>query len=401
MTAPPSRWWAIGGSLALGLFVAYLDRTNLSVAIPAVSRDLGFAGAGFAVAASWALTTFLIGYGLANILGGIWTARYDPKNVVIWTFAIWSLATLVAAFTRSLALLLACRFVLGVAEGIYWPQQSRIARAWFAPEERTRANALVQYYGQYLALALGFLVLTPIYDSWGWRTLFILTGAAGLAGIVPLYWRQLKPQSEAPYRSEETGRGKLSLAALGGPSFLLLVFSYVTQAMFFWGVTLWIPQAVRSIGYSGLAQGLASAAPYLAAVLLAVVMAKISDRSGKRVLIAALGLLIPGVLMLLLPLTADGATRLALITLALGLYASSYSPNLWSVVQTTVAPDAVGAASGITNGLGAYGGVLAGFLVGWMAEVTGSYMSGFVALGGLVIAGGLALLAYGRTAANP
>lgn len=137
-----SRWWTIGGTLLIGLFVAYLDRTNLSVAIPAVAKDMGFSGPRFPVISSWALTIFLIGYALANIFGGVATRRFDPKQVVIWCFVLWSLATIVVGLTSSLAVLLTCRLILGVAEGIYWPQQSRFAKAWFAPEELTKANAV-------------------------------------------------------------------------------------------------------------------------------------------------------------------------------------------------------------------------------------------------------------------
>ena len=48
--------------------------------------------------------------------------------------------------------------------------------------------------------------------------------------------------------------------------------------------------------------------------------------------------------------------KLALITVALGYYASSFTPNIWSILQETVEPQAVGPASGIINGLGAGGG---------------------------------------------
>ncbi len=395
-----SRWLSIGGSLLVGLFVAYLDRTNLSVSLPQLSKDMGFAGEGFAVTSSWALTIFLIGYALANILGGFATRRFDPKSVVIACFALWSLATVVVGFTSSTAVLLVCRLILGVAEGIYWPQQSRFARAWFAPEERTRANAVIQYYGQFLALAIGFMVLTPIYDAFGWRVLFFLTGGIGLVLIVPLYMANLRPEAEAPYRPERQETSRLTLAALGGAPFLLVVFSYITQGMLFWGITLWIPLAVRSLGFTGLAQGFASALPYVAAVLLAVPIGLISDRTGRRVLIAALGLIIPGLLLLLLPAVDSGAAKLALITVALGYYASSYTPNIWSILQGTVEPRAIGPAAGIMNGLGAGGGgTIAGFLVGLLNASTGSYMSGFMVLGGLVVLGGIALLVYGRAIA--
>jgi MFS family permease len=397
-----SRWWSIGGSLLIGLFVAYLDRTNLSVSLPQLSKDMGFAGDSFAVTSSWALTIFLIGYALANILGGIVTRRTDPKPVVIWCFAIWSIATIVVGFTSSVAVLLICRLILGVAEGIYWPQQSRFARAWFAPQERTRANAVIQYYGQFLALAVGFMVLTPVYDAFGWRVLFFITGGIGLLAIVPLYAAMLRPESEAPYQPERQDQARLTLQALGGPAFLLVVFSYITQGMLFWGITLWIPLAVRSLGFTGISQAIASAVPYAAAVLLAIPMGRLSDRTGKRVLIASTGLIIPGLLLLLLPAVDSGLAKMALITVALGYYASSYTPNIWSILQGTVEPRAVGPAAGIMNGLGAGGGgTIAGFLVGLLNGYTGSYMSGFMVLGALVILGGIALLIYGRVVTRP
>jgi MFS family permease len=394
-----SHWWRIGGSLMIGLFVAYLDRSNLSVGLPSVAQDMGFAGDRFSVTSSFALTIFLVGYALANILGGFLTRRIDPKAVVIWSFAIWSIATVVIGFSSSLTVLLVCRAVLGVAEGIYWPQQSRFARGWFASHELTKANSLIQFYGQYLALAVGFMILTPIYQAFGWRTLFFLTGGLGLVFIVPLYLAALRPEAEAPYREEAGGRpgAPLTFEALGGLSFVFLVFSYVTQGMLFWGITLWIPLAVKSLGFTGMAQAVASALPYAAAVVFAVPIAMVSDKTNKRVLIASLGLLVPGGLLLLLPMVDAPAAKLALITVALGLYAGSYTPNVWSILQSTVAPEAIGPASGIMNGLGAGGGgTIAGFLVAMLYGSTGSYMPGFMVLGGLVILGGLSLLTYGR-----
>ena len=175
-----SRWLRIGGALMVGLFVAYLDRINLSVGLPSIAKDLGFTGANFAVTSSLALTTFLIGYAVANVFGGILTRRFDPKWVVIWMFIIWSVSTIATGWVTSVVLLLVCRLILGVTEGIYWPQQSRFAKGWFAPHELTRANSIIQYYGQYGALAIGFMILTPIYDAMGWQTLFFITGGLGL-----------------------------------------------------------------------------------------------------------------------------------------------------------------------------------------------------------------------------
>jgi len=399
MPTTQSKWLDIGATLMVGLFVAYIDRTNLSVGIQAVAKDLGFAGDAFAVTASWALTIFLVGYAFANVLGGFLTSRLDPKVVVTVMFAIWSIATLIAGFTNSLVVLLACRCILGVAEGIYWPQQSRFVHAWFAEGERTKANALIQYYGQYLALALGYMILLPIFNAFGWRVLFYITGGIGLVAIVPLYLAKLRPATEAPHQPDRNAAPKsvYSLAAFGGPAFFFLLITYFTQAMMFWGITLWIPLTTKSLGFEGFSQALATAAPYVAAVLFAIPIARISDRTGKRILIATLGLLIPGVMMMALPFVDSAIAKLALITVGLGYYAASFTPNIWTILQANVAPEAVGPASGVMNGLGAGGGgTIAGFLVGMLKARTGDYTVGFIVLGALVFVGGLSLIVYGR-----
>ncbi len=382
----------------MGLFVAYLDRINLSIALPSLSQELGFTGSRFAITSSWALTTFLIGYAGANIFGGIFTRRADPKWVVISLMALWSLATFFTGLVGSLFTLLAMRAILGIAEGVYWPQQSRFARSWFAPHELTRANSLIQYYGQYIALTLGFFILTPVYDKLGWRFLFYLTAALGMFIMVPLFSILLKKESEAPYPVKSTGTAtKLTLKSLGGKPIFFLIFSNLTQAMLFWGVTLWLPMVVKSLGYSGFKQGLGSAFPYLTAIILAIPMSYISDKTGKRLLIATLGLIIPGSLMILLPFVDSGLVKLILISFALGYGASNYSPNFWTILQSNVEPAAVGPAAGILNGIAAGGGgTLAGFIVGILLKSTGSYMPGFVVLGILIILGGFSMVLYGK-----
>lgn len=393
-----SPWLRIGGTLMLGMFISYIDRTNLSVTLKDVAQDLGFSGADFATTSSLVLTTFLIGYIVANICGGILTTRFDPKTIAIAMMALWSLSTLTTGFVSSVALLVACRFVLGIAEGIYWPQQSRFVRLWFAPSELTRANSLIQYYGQFLALGLGFIILTPLHNLMGWRNLFFLCGGIGLLIMVPLYARALLNTRDAPLKQDRVAPRKvhLTLADFGGKSFVLLIITYLTQGMLFWGITLWIPMVVNSLGFTGWGQAFASALPYLLAVLLAIPMSWLSDKTGKRILIASLGLLIPGAMLLVLPWVQSGILKMTLITLAMGYYASSFTPNIWSIIQSGVRPHAVGAASGIVNGIGAGGGgTLAGFMVAILYARTGSYMPGFTLLGALVIIGGISLLCFG------
>jgi MFS family permease len=396
-----AKWWRIGAVLMFGLFIAYLDRSNLSIGLPGLSKDLGFAGPTFAATSSWTLTAFLFGYLAANLCGGFLTYRIDPKITLIVTVAVFSTCTLVSGFVHSVGLLIFLRVVLGFAEGIYWPQQFRVAKAWFTESEMSKGTAIIQYYGQYTALALGFFLLTPLYDALGWRPLFWITGAAGLLLVIPLYTGLLKsaPSGSAPAVPErEPGeRKRLTFLAFGGRPFLLLVFSYFANGMLFWGITLWIPLVLQSLGFSGAGRGLLAALPYLLSLVLTVPMMAISDRTGKRVLIASSGLLVGGALVASLPLVADPTAKLALICVGMGYFTATYTSNLWAIAVTDLAPHVVGPATGIINGFGAGGGgIVAGFVVGQLRAATGSYVPGFVVLGVVSIIGGLALLLYGR-----
>src|SRR5690349_18498736 len=91
--ARSGRWLRIGVPLLIGLFVAYLDRSNLSVGLKNVSNDLGFAGAEFPETSSLVLTAFLFGYLFANFFGGLITYRIDTKTVLTVTVAGMSLCT--------------------------------------------------------------------------------------------------------------------------------------------------------------------------------------------------------------------------------------------------------------------------------------------------------------------
>ncbi|GAA5113805.1 MFS transporter [Pseudonocardia adelaidensis] len=396
-----TKWWRIGAVLMFGLFIAYLDRSNLSIALPGLSQDMGFAGDAFADTSSWALTAFLFGYLAANLLGGFLTYRVDPKLTLVVTVAVFSTCTLLAGFVHSVGLLIALRVVLGFAEGIYWPQQFRVAKAWFSEREMSKGTAIIQYYGQYAALALGFFLLTPLYDALGWRPLFWITGLAGIVLVIPLYLAFLRsaPAGSVPaVPPREPGtRSRMRFADFGGPRFLLLVFSYFSNGMLFWGITLWIPLVIEALGFTGTGRGLLAALPYVLSLALTVPMMSISDRTGKRVLIASSGLLVGGALVAAIPLVDSPVGKLVLICVGMGYFTATYTSNLWAIAVTDLRPDLVGPATGIINGFGAGGGgIVAGFVVGQLRAATGSYLPGFVVLGVMAIIGGLALLAYGR-----
>ncbi|KNC88425.1 MFS transporter [Trabulsiella odontotermitis] len=399
-----SKWFRIGVTLMVGLFVAYLDRSNLSIALPGMEKELGIDGA---ATKSLALTGFLIGYALANFFGGFLANRLNPKITIVTMVFLWSVVQIMTAWISSAALLIAFRIILGIAEGIYWPQQFRFARAWFNKDEITRGTNLIQFYGQFLALSLGFIILTPIFDHLGWKWVFYITGGMGVFIVVPMFLAFLKNKPDdasapdEPVAEPEVAGGKVSFQDLGGAPFLLLVFSYFANGMLFWGITLFIPMAVLSLGFSGFSQGVASALPYFLAILLAIPVSWYSDKTQKRGLIAACGLGSAGVFLIALPFIESPFGKLALITLAIAWFTSCFTTNIWSIITSSVKPSAVGPAAGVINGVGAgLGGTTAGFVVQYLQSWSGSYVPGFTVLGVVAILGGLSVYTYSRIIAG-
>ncbi|KFC06218.1 putative sugar transporter [Trabulsiella guamensis ATCC 49490] len=399
-----SKWFRIGVTLMVGLFVAYLDRSNLSIALPGMEKELGIDGA---ATKSLALTGFLIGYALANFFGGFLANRLNPKITIVTMVFLWSVVQIMTAWITSAALLIAFRIILGIAEGIYWPQQFRFARAWFNKDEITRGTNLIQFYGQFLALSLGFIILTPIFDHLGWKWVFYITGGMGVFIVVPMFLAFLKNSPDKasapdePAADPEPAGGKISFSDLGGAPFLLLVFSYFANGMLFWGITLFIPMAVLSLGFSGFSQGAASALPYFLAILLAIPVSWYSDKTQKRGLIAACGLGSAGLFLIALPFIDSPFGKLALITLAIAWFTSCYTTNIWSIITSSVKKSAVGPAAGVINGVGAgLGGTTAGFVVQYLQSWSGSYVPGFTVLGVVAILGGLSVYTYSRIIAG-
>lgn len=76
---------------------------------------------------------------------------------------------------------------------------------------RQRTDAGEQYYGQFLALGLGFMILSPLDAAFGWRNVFIITGVIGIVVVVPLYITMLKNRKKRLIIVRRRQQSKLNL----------------------------------------------------------------------------------------------------------------------------------------------------------------------------------------------
>ena len=174
-----SRRWYFVVMVAVAIAISYFDRQTLPVAIAAIQHNIPLSNQQF----SYLQTSFLISYAALYVGGGrlldLLGTRRGFLLIMIW----WSLACAMHALANGFLLLLVARFLLGAGEGGGFPAATRVVAEWIEPHERSTAMGLINAgtaIGSVLAPPLiGFVLLRS-----GWRAVFVLAGAAGLAWVV-------------------------------------------------------------------------------------------------------------------------------------------------------------------------------------------------------------------------
>src|ERR1043165_2868954 len=128
-------------SLFLLSTVAFLDRTNVSIAGVAISHEYGLDK----IELGWVFSAFLLGYAGFQIPGGWIAVRFGPRRVLTWAVLWWgaftALTTAVPVSAAStLTLLILVRFGLGIGESVIYPAANQFVANWIPVQERGKAN---------------------------------------------------------------------------------------------------------------------------------------------------------------------------------------------------------------------------------------------------------------------
>ena len=132
--------WIVVGLLVFSVLVNYVDRGNLSLAMPLLQREFAFSS----LRAAELLSAFFWTYAIVQLLGiaGWLTDRYSAGWVLMGGYLLWSLAMAFLGFAPTYAALFALQLVLGMGESVAYPCYSRIFAA-MPQEHRGRANAFI------------------------------------------------------------------------------------------------------------------------------------------------------------------------------------------------------------------------------------------------------------------
>lgn len=399
----PRRYWVVG-MCALSVFVCYIDRVNISVAIIPMADELGWDLA----TQGNVLASFFVGYLLLQIVGGRLADRFGGKRVLGAGVLLWSLFTLLTPFAAvsGLALLLLVRVAMGMGEAVTFPSIYSTFARWVPLRERSRAVALVNS-GIPLGTVCALLLTPVIVEALGWEWAFYLFGAVGVCWW--LIWQRgmtalpdahpaVTPEELADIRSEAvegeaTGPLPWARALTMMPVWAIIVAHFCNN----WSLYVllsWLPTFVsKGLGVDYASVGLFAMIPNVASFLFLNVAGNIADRMVKsgmdvgrvRRICQTIGCL--GIAISLLIVGQVTTAWMAIAVMSVGTAIGAFVTGGFAVNHMDIAPRHAGALMGITNTAGTIPGIIGVSVSGLILQQTGSWALVFEVAAGVTLFG--------------
>ena len=384
--------------------VNYLDRSALSIGNSSIRASLHLSDAEMGLL----LSAFAVAYGVAQLPVGVLIDRYGPRRVMTVGLMLWSAAQVVAGFVGSLGQFVGARGALGVGESPMYLAGTKVCSNWFQAPARAVPIGLFNASSA-LGPAIAPAVLTGLLVAFGWRSMFVIIGVAGL--LVAVLWALL-------YRDPEQygiGDGERrwiraqdnvddgtadGAATVHGWGALLrdrtswgMAFGFSGVIYLTWLYGAWLPDYLHRARHLSVAQsGLWTAVPQGCGFLGALLGGLASRSLARRGLLPVASCRLPLVLAMLATagctagasVVHETAAAIALVSVAL--FAGSLASSCgWAMAAVATSPDRVATLEAFQNVGGSVGGAVAPALTGWIVGATGSFTPALLLAAGIAV----------------
>jgi ACS family D-galactonate transporter-like MFS transporter len=390
-TATPTRKrFFIMVLLFITVVINYLDRSNLSIAAPALTSELGIDP----VHVGLIFSAFGWTYAAMQLPGGWLVDRVPPRILYTVALALWSIATIFLGFVGSFIGLFVLRMAVGALEAPAYPINSRVVTAWFPEKERATA---VGFYtsGQFVGLAFLTPVLAWLQTRYGWHMVFVATGGVGVlwAAIWYMVYREPRDfkginQGEIDLIKDGGGLVDMQTDASKRSGFSWQDLGIVLTRRKLWGIYLgqfclnstlwffltWFPTyLVKYRGMDFIKSGLLASLPFLAAFVGVLCSGFFSDwliRRGHTVGFARKTPIIAGLLISTSIIGANyvDSTPLVIAFLALAFFGNGLASITWSLVSTLAPARLLGLTGGTFNLIGNLAAIATPIVIGFLAS---------------------------------
>jgi MFS family permease len=209
------------GVLIGAWFLVDFDLAVLNPLLVPVSHGLGVGLA----AATWALTAYLLLFGLMQPVYGVISDAVGRVRVLRVALAAWGVANLIAATAPDVVVLIVGRALAGACAAAVVPATAAYVGDRFAPQRLQRIMALLLSAGA-VGAAAATIVAGSLTQLIGWRAPLVVVAVAAPAVAV---WCGRLPEAVPPSRSVTVGE-RLGQAVAGGWLRFLIAFLFIEGA---------------------------------------------------------------------------------------------------------------------------------------------------------------------------
>jgi EmrB/QacA subfamily drug resistance transporter len=234
------RWIALV-ALCLSVVIINVDNTILNVALPTLVRTLHATSSQL----QWIIDSYAMALAGMLLVGGSLGDRFGRKRLFVLGLALFLAGSIGAAFSGSVALLIAFRAVMGVGAALTMPSTLSIINDTFrSPQERARAiSAWAGSSG--LGLAIGPVAGGLLLSRFWWGSVFLVNVpivVVAVGGALLLVRDSRNVAADRP----DPGGSALSMAGLG-----LLLWAIIEAPTEGWGSPIVVSVGLASIATLG------------------------------------------------------------------------------------------------------------------------------------------------------
>ncbi|GGF91903.1 multidrug MFS transporter [Paenibacillus albidus] len=173
LTNSPIKKGPILFIMILGAFLATLNQTVMSVAVPELMKDFSISAA----TAQWLTTGYMLVNGVLIPITAYLMQRFTTRELFQASMFIFLAGTIVSAVAASFPVLLTGRMIQAAGAGIIMPLLMTVILTLFPPEKRGAAMGMVGF-AIIFAPAIGPTLAGYILEHYSWETMFY--------GMIPL-----------------------------------------------------------------------------------------------------------------------------------------------------------------------------------------------------------------------
>jgi len=406
-----SRWLVF--MTVLAVYICMIDRIAISIAIIPMAEDNGWSP----TVQGAVMSAFFLGYVTLQIPAGYLSDRFGGKWVLGLGVLFWSLFTLLTPASAALGItvLLACRFLMGVAEAVTWPSIYSLYSRWVHPDRRASAVGLMN--SGISGGAVIALICTPwLISVWSWQGSFYLYGVLGILWLA--VWAPLARSRPADKTDWDTADAVLATAEAGSaasqndvsaqPVYPRLTVRGMLRSRAVWAVAVahicinwslylvlsWFPTFVnRELGADLQLAGFLALAPTIVSLVMAPLAERLFDRlvaKGRdrlKVRRVMQSLAFVGITAAMMAITLTDSLVLSVTVITLSNALTAFSIGGFATNHLDIAPNQSGLLMGVTNTLAAVSSSASVFVSGWIQDLSGGWDAVFLTAAGVSVFG--------------